>query len=65
MSLPYDYARCSGTAHPNCQHCRRREPGREQWQTTIAPPINTLTGYCVEFIEPPRTYYASNTGEQA
>jgi hypothetical protein len=32
--------------------CRRREPGREQWQSYIAPPINMLTGECAEFIEP-------------
>ena len=52
MTLPYDYARCPGTTHPNCQHCRRREPGRSEWQTTIAPPIDVLTGQCGEFIEP-------------
>jgi hypothetical protein len=41
--------------------CRRREPGREQWQSWRQPPIDTLTGACAEFIEPPRTYVSSNT----
>lgn len=51
-TLPYDYERCAGTEHPTCQQCRRREHGREQWQPTIAPPINVDTGECCEFIEP-------------
>jgi hypothetical protein len=61
MTLPYDYARCAGTTHQTCQWCRRREPGREQWQSWMPPPIDTLTGACAEFIEPPRTYVSSNT----
>lgn len=52
MTLPYDYARCAGTTHPLCQVCRRREPGRDQWQSWMQPPIDTLTGECVSFIEP-------------
>jgi hypothetical protein len=27
----------------------------------MQPPIDTLTGACAEFIEPPRTYVSSNT----
>lgn len=65
MTLPYDYARCAGTTHPTCQWCRRREPGREQWQSYIAPPIDTLTGECGSFIEPPRTYVSNNTTPKA
>ena len=61
MTLPYDYARCAGTTHPTCQWCRRREPGREQWQIYIVPPIDTLTGECSSFIEPPRTCVSNNT----
>ena len=61
MTLPYDYSRCAGTTHPTCQFCRRREPGREQWQSYIAPPIDTLTGDCGSFIEPPRTYVSNST----
>ena len=68
MTLPYDYARCAGTTHPTCQWCRRREPGREQWQSYIAPPINTLTGECGSFIDPPPARYSNsttpNTGDQ-
>ena len=45
MSLPYDYARCAGnpgaatsTPHPDCVHClRRTSPGRDEWQSHIAP----------------------------
>ena len=59
MTLPFDYARCTGTTHPTCQHCRRREPGREEWQSYIRPPIDTLTGECVEFIEPAPTKYST------
>lgn len=61
MTLPYDYARCAGTTHPTCQWCRRREPGRERWQSYIAPPIDTLTGECSSFIEPPPTRLSNNT----
>jgi len=61
MTLPFDYARCSGTTHPTCQHCRRREPGRpDGWQTFIAPPI-LLTGECSGFIEPPRQVVTNGT----
>jgi hypothetical protein len=60
MTLPYDYARCSGTTHPTCQRCRRREPGREQWQSHIAPPIDTVTGECGRFIGPPPTRLSNN-----
>jgi hypothetical protein len=44
MTLPYDYARCSGSwddcvPHPDCVHClRRTSPGRpEGWQAWMAP----------------------------
>ena len=30
----------------------------DEW-TKPAPPIDTLTGTCAEFIEPPRTYVSS------
>jgi len=46
MTLPYDFARCAGTTHPNCQFCRRREPGRDEWQSYVAAPMDTLTGVC-------------------
>jgi hypothetical protein len=62
-TLPYDYARCPGTPRPECQVCRRREPGREQWQTYIAPPIDLLTGACAEFIEPIFRYATNTAGE--
>ena len=39
-------------AHPNCEPCRRREPGREQWQTCIAPQMDSATGECGSFIWP-------------
>ena len=50
MTLPYDIARCHGNAEPLCSDCRRREPGREQWQTCIAPPIKD--GKCDYYIPP-------------
>ena len=49
MSLPYDTARCAGikavfpahgawTTPAECINClRRTSPGRDQWQTHIAP----------------------------
>lgn len=49
-ALPFDYARCAGTTHAACQVCRRREPGREQWQSYIVAPIDMLTGQCSSFI---------------
>lgn len=51
MTLPYDYARCTGATHKNCQVCRRREPGRKQWQSYIMPAIE-VDGRCSNFIEP-------------
>ena len=65
MTLPYDYARCAGTTHQTCQWCRRREPGREQWQSYIVPPIDTLTGECSSFIEPLPIRYSNNTTPNA
>ena len=41
MNLPFDIARCGGTTAPLCQQCRRREPGRDYWQTYIEPKWNT------------------------
>lgn len=60
MTLPYDYARCSGTTHQTCQVCRRREPGREQWQSYIAAAI-ALDGTCSNFIEPQPIYVSNST----
>ena len=48
MTLPYDTARCAGRIymspingdimHVDCIHClRRTSPGRDQWQSHIAP----------------------------
>ena len=37
-TLPYDYARCVGTDRPECQDCRRRDPGRDVWQAVMMPP---------------------------
>lgn len=65
ITLSYDHARCAGTAHPTCKWCRRREPGREQWQSYIAPPINMMTGECSSYIAPPRTYVTNNTTPNA
>lgn len=62
MSLPYDYSRCAGTTHPTCQHCRRREPGRAEWQAFIQPPIDMMAGTCGEFIEPRPVVVTSNAG---
>jgi len=41
--------------------CRRRESGREQWQTYIAPAIDMMSGQCSNFIEPPKVYATNNT----
>lgn len=49
-TLPFDYARCPGTTHVACQVCRRRDPGRAEWQSYMQPPIDMLTGQCPEFI---------------
>ena len=37
-TLPYDYARCTGTDRPECQDCRRREPGRDENRWMMMPP---------------------------
>ena len=37
-TLPYDYARCVGADRPECQDCRRRDPGRDVWQAVMMPP---------------------------
>lgn len=50
MTLPYDVARCRGTDHAACSDCRRREPGRAEWQTCIEPPIQD--GRCDAYIPP-------------
>jgi hypothetical protein len=44
VTLPYDIARCRGLDLPLCQDCRRREPGREHWQTYISPAIKWIAG---------------------
>lgn len=60
-ALPYDYARCSGTTHPTCQMCRRREPGRAEWQSYIAAPIDMLSGLCSHYIGPVKTWTSNVT----
>lgn len=36
-NLPYDYARCNGTASETCSDCMRKlSPGREMWQSWMA-----------------------------
>lgn len=60
MTLPYDYARCSGTTYPVCQSCRRREPGRDTWQAFILPAVS-LTGECPNHIGY-QTAVAAGTG---
>lgn len=52
MTLAYDYARCAGTTHPLCQSCRRREPGRAEWQSYINATIDPQTGECAHHIPP-------------
>ncbi len=37
MRLPYDYARCPGTAHVLCHNCRRLEDGHPTEQLMIYP----------------------------
>ena len=49
-TLPFDIAGCFGAHEEKCQTCRRREPGREDWQTYIAPPI--ADGKCDSYIAP-------------
>lgn len=58
--LTYDIARCTGTAHPNCRFCQRREPSNASRQVWIAPPIDTLTGACSALIEPLPTKVIDN-----
>lgn len=41
MTLPHDIARCPGTTAPLCQSCRRREPGRVEWQAYVEPRWST------------------------
>lgn len=60
-SLPFDIARCGGTAMPLCQQCRRREPGREFWQPYISPAIHMVNGDCSNFIEPPMPHWSNTT----
>lgn len=49
-TLPFDIARCFGATDTACQDCRRREPGREDWQAYIAPLAQD--GECVMRIAP-------------
>ena len=60
MSLHYNYDRCYGTTQATCQSCQRRDPGREQWQSYVAPAIR-LNGECSNYIEPQPTFLANNT----
>lgn len=50
MKLPHDYARCHGADVPECSDCRRREPGRAEWQAYIAP--QPVDGRCDYYIPP-------------
>lgn len=52
MTLSTDIARCPGITHAACLECRRREPGDPDWQVYISPPIDMLTGKCVQHIGP-------------
>lgn len=62
MTLLNDFARCSGTTHATCTHCRRRDFIFGQFDTWIIfPTIDMLTGHCSDFIEPPRTYASDST----
>jgi len=69
MSIPYDTARCAGVQYDGiwregCDDClRRTSPGRDQWQTYIAP--HNGEGPCPSRIGPrdvPETDFG-NTGE--
>lgn len=60
MALPYDIARCTGTTHPICGTCRRREPGRAEWQTMIAP-SKYVTTHCKNHIAPELITVAGDT----
>lgn len=52
MSLPYDYARCTGTTHEICQTCRRTEPGHPTRQSFFSwRPVQN--GTCAHYIAPP------------
>ena len=61
MTLSYDVARCAGTTHEVCQTCRRREPGRAEWQTHIAPTKEAYFGYCRNWIAPVLTFQSDGT----
>lgn len=48
--LSHDIARCTGTTAEMCQWCRRREPGREEWQWYDEP--KWKDGQCENYIPP-------------
>jgi hypothetical protein len=47
-TLPYDIARCAGVGKDACTYCRRREPGREEYQVCISPAWDG--GHCPNMI---------------
>lgn len=59
MTLSHDIARCPGTAANLCATCRRREPGRPEWQVTILPAVNPT--YCPNYIAPLRTWASDSS----
>lgn len=48
MTLPFDTARCFGTDHPDCDNCRRKEPGHPTHQWYTVPPDNLKLGESCE-----------------
>jgi hypothetical protein len=67
VSLPNDYARCTGTTHDACSNCLRRQfwpkpSDRALWM--VAPPIDMLSGYCEMQIAPHATLSNNTAGEQ-
>lgn len=60
MTLPYNIARCEGVSfkedgqidwRKGCEDCRRREPGRKQYQSYMVPP-EIIAFWCEYRIEP-------------
>lgn len=66
MTLPYDVSRCAGLTNwrekpsgtpdklqPQCNDCRRREPGHPDRQVYLAPHLDELM-QCIHRIGPKR-----------